>query len=98
ARLPRRPGDARDAGKGRPEGRQPASAGKAERVGSSSSSSRLGALRIDGLAEAMTASRSRRPAAIATVVRAENELSSSPAPSGPSGEPQRAIVRATLLT
>ena len=33
ARLLRRPGDARDAGQGRPEGRQPAAAGEASRLG-----------------------------------------------------------------
>ena len=44
--------------------------------------------------------RARRgsPAKIATVVLAENEPSSRPAASGPSGIPQSAIVRATLFT
>src|SRR5207253_577762 len=76
ARLLRRPGDARDAGQGRPEGRQSAAAGEAPSVGRS---------RSDGLSVPATAASTTGAARATTVTRDDVCARRRPAASGPSG-------------
>src|SRR5581483_11385894 len=77
ARLLRRPGDARDAGQGRPEGRQPAPAGEA--------SARLGRFRIESLNVPRIAAITTGAESTAIVTCGELWASRRPARSGPSG-------------
>src|SRR5207249_4978839 len=89
ARLPRRPGDARDAGEGRPEGRQPAAAGEAER---------LGRLRMESLSVPRIAATTTGAASAAIATSGEACASRSPARSGPNGAvAARSVCEAAMV-
>ena len=89
ARLLRRPGDARDAGQGRPEGRQPAAAGEASRLGRVA----------DRVARACPRIAAITTGAASTAIETWGEVcaSRSPATSGPSGaDAARSVFEAAM--